>query len=140
MIFGGALITIVVVGKWIATYVIQQVMAQSPENKVIQLLGHCLICLVNCVEKLIRFLGKIAYIELAIYGHNFCTGVYTAAKRLISNIIRFSFLAVFAHLMIFLGKLGVTAGATYLCFLIMMQMDCTCCSTVDLELRMSFRL
>eukprot|EP01052_Picozoa_sp_SAG31_P027568 SAG31_NODE_2590_length_5426_cov_4.118265_4_plen_111_part_00 len=70
---------------------------------------------------MIRFLGKLAYIEVAIYGKNFCTGVYTAAKRLIMNIIRFSFLAVFAHLMIFLGKLGVTAGSTYLCFLVMMQ-------------------
>eukprot|EP01052_Picozoa_sp_SAG31_P027567 SAG31_NODE_2590_length_5426_cov_4.118265_3_plen_221_part_00 len=34
MIFGGCIITIVVVVKWIATYMIQQVMAQSPENKV----------------------------------------------------------------------------------------------------------
>jgi hypothetical protein len=119
MIFGGLLITIVVVLKWVATYCIQQVMAQSPENKIVKFLGTCLICMVNCVEKLIRFLGKLAFIEVSIYGVNFCTGVYSAAKRLISNIIRFSFLAVFAHLMIFLGKIGVTAGSTYICFVIM---------------------
>ena len=80
--------------KWIATYCIQQVMAQSPENKVVQLLGACLVCVVNCVEKLIRFLGKLAYIECAIYGVNFCTGIYSASKRLIKNMVRFSFLSV----------------------------------------------
>lgn len=65
------------------------------------------------------FLGKLAYIEVAIYGHNFCTGVYCAAKRLLHNIIRFSFLAVFAHLMIFMGKIATVAGSVYICFVIM---------------------
>lgn len=120
MIFGGALITVVVVFKWIATYMIQQVMAQSPENKIIKFLGHALICVVNCIEKLIRFLGKIAYIECAIYGHNFCTGIYMAAKRLIKNIVRFSFLAVFAHLMIFMGKIGTVILSVFISFEIMM--------------------
>ena len=119
MIFGALLIAVVMVLKWIATYCIQQVMAQSPENKVVQLLGACLICVVNCVEKLIRFLGKLAYIECAIYGVNFCTGIYSASKRLIKNMVRFSFLSVFAHLMIFLGKLGVVAGTVFICEMMM---------------------
>jgi hypothetical protein len=119
MIFGSLLIAVVVVMKWIATYVIKQVVAQSPENKVVQLLGAALVCVVNCVEKLIRFLGKLAYIECAIYGVNFCTGVYSASKRLIKNMVRFSFLSVFAHLMIFLGKLGVVAGTVLICETVM---------------------
>ena len=119
MIFGSLLIAAVMVMKWVATYSIQQVMAQSPENKVVQLLGACLICIVNCVEKLIRFLGKLAYIECAIYGVNFCTGIYSASKRLIKNMVRFSFLSVFAHLMIFMGKAGVVAGTVFVCELMM---------------------
>jgi hypothetical protein len=115
MIFGSLLIAVVAVMKWIATYCIQQVMAQSPENKVVQLLGACLICVVNCVEKLIRFLGKLAYIECAIYGVNFCTGIYSASKRLIKNMVRFSFLSVFAHITIFLGKCLVVAGTVLIC-------------------------
>ena len=30
----------VVVAKWIATYCIQQIMAQSPENAIVKLMGH----------------------------------------------------------------------------------------------------
>ena len=123
MIFGALLIAIVVVIKWIATYCIKQVMAQSPENKVVQMLGAALVCVVNCVEKLIRFLGKLAYIECAIYGVNFCTGIYSASKRLITNMVRFSFLSVFAHLMIFLGKLGVVAGTVLICEAMMTSED-----------------
>ena len=114
-IFGALLISVVVVVKWVATYFINQVMQQSPENKVIQVLGHCLICLISCIEKFIRFLGKLAYIECAIYGVNFCTGIYSASKRLLKNILRFSFLSVFAHIMIFLGKLGVVAVTVFIC-------------------------
>ena len=107
------------IGKWVATYFINQVMAQSPENKVIKFLGAFLLCVVHCIEKFVRFLGKLAYIEVAIYGHNFCTGIYCAAKRLIKNILRFSFLAIFAHLMIFMGKIATVAGSTYICFVMM---------------------
>lgn len=115
MIFGALLIAVVTVGKWVATYFINMVMQQSPENKVIQVLGKCLLCVVSCIEKFVRFLGKLAYIEVAIYGVNFCTGIYNASKRLLKNIIRFSFLSVFAHIMIFLGKCGVIAGTVIVC-------------------------
>jgi len=121
MIFGSLLISVVVVAKWIATYFINQVMAQSPENKVIQMLGHCLICVVSCIEKFVRFLGRLAYIECAIYGCNFCTGIYKASKRLLKNIVRFAFLSVFAHLMVFLGKVGVVVATVLICQIIMQR-------------------
>ena len=121
MIFGSLLITAVVILKWAATYVVDQVMAQSPENKVIKAMGVCLLLCVNCIEKFIRYLGQLAYIEVAIYGHNFCTAIYCAAKRLLKNMLRFAFLVVFAKLMVFIGKLGTVAASTYLCFLIMTE-------------------
>lgn len=54
MVFGGLIITIVVIAKWVATYFIQQVMAQSPENKIVKALGACLLCVVHCIEKFVR--------------------------------------------------------------------------------------
>eukprot|EP01048_Picozoa_sp_COSAG05_P034383 COSAG05_NODE_14343_length_399_cov_1.376667_1_plen_133_part_11 len=93
-------------------------MQQSPENKLILMLGHCLIFCVGCIEKFVRFLGKLAFIECAIYGGNFCTGIYKASKRLLKNIVRFSFLSVFAHIMIFLGKCGVVGCTILICNMI----------------------
>ena len=40
------------------------------------------------VERFIRFLGHLAYIETAIYGTNFCRSLLKAFKRLIKNAIR----------------------------------------------------
>ena len=118
-LFGSLVIAVVLVAKWIATYIIKQVMAQSPENKIIQILGHCLICIVSCIEKFVRFLGKLAFIECAIYGCNFCSGISKAASRLLKNIIRFSFLSLFAHIMVFLGKVGVVVCTVLICQLVM---------------------
>eukprot|EP01048_Picozoa_sp_COSAG05_P014679 COSAG05_NODE_1683_length_4285_cov_2.403727_3_plen_844_part_00 len=118
MIFGALLIATVTVLKMVATYFINQIMSQSPENKIIMFFGHCLIFCVSCIEKFVRFLGKLAFIECAIYGGNFCTGIYKASKRLLKNIVRFSFLSAFAHIMIFLGKCGVVGCTILICNMI----------------------
>lgn len=90
--------------KYACIYAINQIQAQSPENKLIQFLGNCLKVLVSCIERFIRFLGHVAYIETAVYGKNFCSSLLRAFKRLIRNAIRFSFVTLFSKLVIFLGS------------------------------------
>eukprot|EP01052_Picozoa_sp_SAG31_P005039 SAG31_NODE_216_length_20053_cov_9.223815_8_plen_299_part_00 len=104
--------------KYACIYAINQVQAQSPENKLIQFLGNCLKVLVSCIERFIRFLGHVAYIETAVYGKNFCSSLLRAFKRLIRNAIRFSFVTLFSKLVIFLGKLLAILGAIWLVLLI----------------------
>ena len=69
--------------KFFVIYTINQIQAQSPENKMIQFLGNCLKVIISCLERFIRFLGHLAYIETAIYGKNFCLSLLKAFKRLI---------------------------------------------------------
>ena len=116
---------------------INQVQAQSPENKMIQFLGNCLKVAIGCLERFIKFLGNMAYIQTAIYvsaaapfassfeasraaaaqGHNFCHSIVRAFIRLIKNIIRFSFVTLFAKLVLLMGKLGVTGAGVYVSML-----------------------
>ena len=42
MAFGSFIVAVVAVAKFVAVYLIQQIQAQSPENKLIQILGNCL--------------------------------------------------------------------------------------------------
>ena len=65
---GSWMVAVVAVGKFAAVYAISQIQAQSPENKLIQLLGNCLKVVISCVDRFVRFLGHLAYIETAIYG------------------------------------------------------------------------
>jgi hypothetical protein len=81
MAAGSCMTAIVQTGKFAAVYAISQIQAQSPENKLIQLLGNCLKCVISCVDRFVRFLGHLAYIETAIYGSNFCRSILKAFAR-----------------------------------------------------------
>lgn len=100
--------------KFFVVYAITQIQAQSPENKLIQILGNCLKVFIGCLERFIRFLGHLAYIETAIYGTNFCRSLIKAFKRLIKNAIRFAFVTLFSKLVIMLGKVLVIIGSLWL--------------------------
>jgi hypothetical protein len=117
MALGSFITAVVITVKYVAVYTITQIQAQSPENKVIQFLGNCLKVVIGCVERFIRFLGHIAYIETAIYGTNFCRSVVKAFIRLVKNVIRFSFVTLFSKLVLLLGKLLTIGGAVWLAIL-----------------------
>jgi len=119
MAFGSLIISIVITLKFIAVYMITQVQNQSPENKLIQILGNCLKVVVNCVDRFIRFLGQLAYIETAIYGTHFCRSLLKAFVRLVKNVVRFAFVTLFSKLVLFLGKVGVVVVSVWLSMLAM---------------------
>lgn len=113
MALGSFITAVVICVKYIAVYTITQIQAQSPENKLIQFLGNCLKVVIGCMERFIRFLGHIAYIETAIYGTNFCQSVVKAFIRLVKNVVRFSFVTIFSKLVLLLGKLVTICGAVW---------------------------
>ena len=114
---GSFIVAVVIFVKFVLIYMVNQMQAQAPENKMIQLLGKCLKLLIMCVEKFIRFMGHLAYIETAIYGTNFCHSLYKAVKALVKNVVRFSFVTLFSKLVLILGKLLVVAAALGLAIL-----------------------
>ena len=121
MAFGSWLVAVVMTGKFVAIYIITQIQAQSPENKLIKILGNCLKVVVGCVDRFVRFLGHLAYIETAIYGSNFCRSILRAFIRLVKNIVRFVFVTLFAKLVLFLGKVLIIVASVY-------------CSTIAMEI------
>ena len=64
-----------------------------------------------CVEKFIRFMGHLAYIEVAIWGKTFCGSLLTAVKLLAKNVVRFSFVTLFSKLVLILGKILILVSA-----------------------------
>ena len=111
---GSFVVAVVIIVKFWLIYLINQIQAQSPENKMIKILGTVLKVLVACVERFIRFVGHLVYIETAIYGTNFCHSLYKSVKALALNAVRFSFVTLFSKLILLLGKLLVVAAAVAL--------------------------
>ncbi|XP_065068597.1 choline transporter-like protein 4 isoform X2 [Rhopilema esculentum] len=77
---------------------------------VTKFLIKCLKCCFWCFEKFIKFLNKNAYIEIAVYGKNFCTSAKNAFLLLMRNVIRVVVLDKVTDFLLFIGKLTVVMG------------------------------
>ena len=49
----------------------------------------CIHCCLGCFEKTLKYINRDAYIEVAIYGYNFCVGAYKAFTLLTANVLRY---------------------------------------------------
>jgi hypothetical protein len=81
---------------------------KKSQNRVAMYILSCLQCCFACVEKVLKFLNKNAYIEIAVYGYDFCEASRTAFMLLLRNAVRILVVDRVADFMFFLGKVMVT--------------------------------
>ncbi|XP_045462805.1 choline transporter-like protein 1 [Harmonia axyridis] len=74
------------------------------------ILGCCQCCL-YCFEKILKYLTRNAYIEVAAYGYSFCKGGRQAFKLLVANALRVAAINSIGDTTLFLGKV-ITVIAT----------------------------
>ena len=65
-----------------------------------------------CVERIVQFLNKTAYIQIALRGKNFCMAAKDGFETVWSNGMRYLIVAGVGEIMMFIGKLMISAGAT----------------------------
>ncbi|CAE7514487.1 slc44a4 [Symbiodinium microadriaticum] len=104
--FGSLILAIVQWLKWFMRFLSEQ--AKASKNRVLQLIFCILACCIWCFEKLIKFLNKNAYIQIALKGTNFCTSARKAFELILRNIIRFGALSM-------LGALIRGVGTAFTC-------------------------
>lgn len=68
--FGSLIIAIIKTIRTVLAYIQRQ--AKKSKNKVLEYVMMCLQCFMWCLEKIMKFINKHAYIITAIYGHGFC--------------------------------------------------------------------
>ena len=68
------------------------------------------------IEKCMKFINKNAYIQTAIFGYHFCKAAKCAFFLILRNIARIMALSIVSGFVLLLGKLVITAGATFLCY------------------------
>ncbi|KAK7480286.1 hypothetical protein BaRGS_00028454 [Batillaria attramentaria] len=84
-----------------------------PEAPVLSSLGRslrCLKCCFWCLEKLLKFINKNAYIMIAIYGRSFCTATKDAFLLIMRNVLRTFVLDKVSDFIMFISKLMVTGA------------------------------
>uniref|UniRef100_A0A8C7YSB2 Choline transporter-like protein n=1 Tax=Oryzias sinensis TaxID=183150 RepID=A0A8C7YSB2_9TELE len=103
--FGALILSVVQLIRVLLEYLDHKL--KGAQNKFAKFLLCCLKCCFWCLEKIIKFLNRNAYIMVAIYGKNFCTAAKDAFFLLLRNMIRVAVLDKVTDFLLFLGKLLV---------------------------------
>lgn len=100
--FGSLLIAIVQMARAVLAWV--QAKLKGSENSVSKCLFQTCQCCLYCFEKILKYLTRNAFIEIAMYGHNFCRAGEQAFKMLASNALRVAAINSVGDFVLWLGK------------------------------------
>ena len=70
--------------------------------------------MLKCLERIIEYLNKQAYIQIALRGKNFCMASIDGMTSVLSNPARYSIVSGVGSIMTFVTELLITAGGTVL--------------------------
>ncbi|CAH8575394.1 unnamed protein product [Dicrocoelium dendriticum] len=76
-------------------------------NLCTQTLVRCCCCCLWCLEKVLRYLNRNAFIMIAIHGQSFCSGAQSAFHLLLKNIVRVIIVNGVTSFLLFIGKMSV---------------------------------
>ncbi|XP_072505969.1 choline transporter-like protein 5 isoform X2 [Notamacropus eugenii] len=83
---------------------------KGSENACSRFLLCCFRCCFWCLEKVLKFLNRNAYIMIAIYGQNFCSAAREAFKLVMRNVVRIAVLDKVTEFLLWMGKLLICTG------------------------------
>jgi solute carrier family 44 (choline transporter-like protein), member 2/4/5 len=84
----------------------------AANNKCFEYVINCLRCCLQCVERVVEFINKTAYIQIALRGKNFCSAAKDGFEIVWANPLRYMVVSGVGWIIMFLGKLMIAASTT----------------------------
>ena len=113
--FGSFVVAVVKSIKWLLAYISAQVQAQFPGNMAVKILIAVLNCCVACFERLVKYLTETAYIQIALWGRNFCRSALYGLKLSVTNMGRLAFVTILSKALIILGTIEISVSSAATC-------------------------
>ena len=85
--------------------------AGKTQGKCFKCIFCCIQCCLGCCNKIMEFINKHAYIQIALKGDSFCTAAFEGFGLIIRNLGRFSMLALIGGIFSLVGTLFITVGS-----------------------------
>ena len=123
---GSLIIAVLQFIEFILVFIIHRLRSYSHQYKFILWILRALVCVTFCVEKFLKYVNRVVYIEIAIYGTGFCTSVCKALRLFLSSPIKFAVkdtLTVFTLFLLRIATIALSAVIAY--FLIIYNSDVT---------------
>ncbi|CAO2600493.1 Choline transporter-like protein 5 [Lemmus lemmus] len=114
--FGSLILASVQMFKLILEYLDKRL--KKAQSSVSRFLQCCLRCCFWCLENMVKFLNRNAYIMIALYGKNFCESTKDAFYLLMRNILKVAVTDEVTHFVLLLGKILVSGIVGILAFLL----------------------
>lgn len=84
------------------------------KNRVVLYVISCVQCLLGCIEGIVRYVNKFAYIYVAMHGHSFCHAARECFDLISRNFFSSVIMDVISGFVLFVGKVLFTAVCTLL--------------------------
>jgi hypothetical protein len=95
----------------------------AAKNKCVEILFKYVHYCLACFERLIKFLNKQAFIQVALTGENFCSSAWRGFLVVMNHLVDFSLLALIGNGFMFLAVLLVCIGSTFAAWCAMTYTD-----------------
>lgn len=113
---GSFIVAVIQMIRFALEYLDKKTKKVQEENAAARWALWCCKCLVWCLEKIMKFINKNAYILVAVKGTGYCASAARAIKLILANALRLAVVNVVGDALIILGKLCVAAGAGLIAF------------------------
>jgi hypothetical protein len=118
--FGSFIIAVVQFIRYLMLFLEKQ--AAARKNRVMVYVLKCVQCLIWCFEKSLEYINKLAYIQIALLGTNFCTSAKKAFYLVLRHAARFASVMVLGSAIDFIGFLCILSGTTVVGYLIQVHL------------------
>ena len=125
LVFGATIVAIIRFLMFFVEYVKKQMekSAGKTQGKFIKCLFGCIQCCLGCCNKIMEFVNKHAYIQIALKGDSFCTAAWEGFGLIIRNLGRFTALAAISTIFTFIGTIFITVGSCIIGYFLITNVD-----------------
>ena len=97
--------------------------AGKAAGKCIKCLISCVQCCLACVAKVMEFINKHAYIQIALKGDSFCTAAWEGFGLIIRNVGRFSVLTAIGGIFSIVGTIFITVASAVVGYFVITKVE-----------------
>jgi hypothetical protein len=123
--FGASIIAIVRFIMFFLEYIKKKVEAAMPKNqaKIVKCLISCMQCCLGCCAKVMEFINKHAYIQIALKGDSFCIAAWQGFALIIRNMGRFGVLALIGGVLSVIGTICIAVSSAVVGYFVITKLD-----------------
>jgi len=104
----GTLLQVILLSIKLVLMMMTAAAEQSKKSDKTVFILKCLTCVVQCLEKIMEYLNKFAFIEIAMYGISYCDAVRRVGPLIMENLTNIAIIDTVGDFMLFLCKAAVS--------------------------------